>query len=153
MKNSFTIAAICVLGVLAGCAGRPALFPNSDKNLNRTSAEFAADAAKRHPFKANAPHAGDADGRAEYDLMFGTVQVLNTSNEDWKDVEIWVNHDYVCWLPIIEKGDARVKTINFQMLYDGSGHYFWTDGGKNPLKTVEVYRNGKIYNLPTKLSD
>jgi hypothetical protein len=151
--KKYVIAAVCGAGLLAGCAGRPSLVPNSDPNLRRTSAQFAADAAKRHPYKSDAPRGGEALGRAEYDLVFGTLQVLNYSDEDWDDVEIWVNRKYVCWLPKVEKGKQRVKTINFQMLYDEAGNYFWTNGGKTPIQEVELYRNGKIYTVPTFLQD
>ncbi|HZL33972.1 MAG TPA: hypothetical protein VFC78_01600 [Tepidisphaeraceae bacterium] len=153
MKHAILIAGLLGLGVLAGCAQRPSLFPNSDKSLNRKSAQFAADAARRHPYKSNAPRGPEAQGLADYNLMSGRIQILNASDQDWKDVEVWVNHDYVCWLPIIEKGKARVKTINFKMLYDANGNHFRTNGGKNPLETVEVYCDGKMHNLPTKLTD
>src|SRR5256885_16200458 len=99
LSSSIALFALC----LCGCAGRPSLFPNSDPNLRKTSAQFAADAAKRHPYKTDASRAGDAMGRAEYDLTFGHLQILNYSEEDWDDVEVWVNHKYVCWLPKIEK--------------------------------------------------
>ena len=153
MKKSLTIALLAGLGLAAGCAGRPSLVPNSDPNLRRTSAQFAADAARRHPYKADAPRGGAAMGRAEYNLMMGTLQVLNYSDEDWDNVEIWVNRKYVCWMPKIEKGKQRVKTINFQMLYDDAGNYFWTNGGKTPVEQVELYKNGKMYSIDTYLQD
>ena len=153
MKKSLTIALLGGLGLAAGCAGRPSLVPNSDPNLRRTSAQFAADAARRHPYKADAPRGGVAMGRAEYNLLMGTLQVLNYSDEDWDNVEIWVNRKYVCWLPKIEKGKQRVKTINFQMLYDDAGNYFWTNGGKTPVEQVELYKNGKMYSIDTYLQD
>lgn len=153
MNKSLAIALLGGLGLAAGCAGRPSLVPNSDPNLRRTSAQFAADAARRHPYKADAPRGGAAMGRAEYNLLLGTLQVLNYSDEDWDNVEIWVNRKYVCWLPKIEKGKQRVKTINFQMLYDDAGNYFWTNGGKTPVEQVELYKNGKMYSIDTYLQD
>jgi len=153
MNRILTIALLGGLALAAGCAGRPSLVPNSDPNLRRTSAQFAADAARRHPYKADAPRGGAAMGRAEYNLLMGTLQVLNYSDEDWDNVEIWVNRKYVCWLPKIEKGKQRVKTINFQMLYDDAGNYFWTNGGKTPVEQVELYKNGKMYSIDTYLQD
>ena len=153
MNKLAILLALAGAGLAIGCAGRPSLIPNSDPSLRRTSAQFAADAARRHPYKGEAPRGGEALGRAEYNLVLGTVQVLNYSDEDWDDVEIWVNRKYVCWLPKIEKGKQRVKTINFQMLYDDAGNYFWTNGGKTPVQEVEVFRNGKMYTIPTYLQD
>ena len=153
MNKLAILLAFAGAGLAFGCAGRPSLIPNSDPNLRRTSAQFAADAARRHPYKGEAPRGGEALGRAEYNLVLGTVQVLNYSDEDWDNVEIWVNRKYCCFLPKIEKGKQRVKTLNFQMLYDGEGEYFWTNGGKTPVQEVEVFRNGKMYTIPTYLQD
>ena len=48
-RFNWTLSLIAGLGLalFAGCAGRPSLLPNSDKDLRKTSAAFAADAAKR----------------------------------------------------------------------------------------------------------
>jgi hypothetical protein len=42
-----TALACALLGTVVGCSGRPSLVPNSDPSLRRSSAHFAADAAKR----------------------------------------------------------------------------------------------------------
>src|SRR5947207_9463157 len=108
--------------ILAGCAGRPSLIPNSDKNLRRTSAQFAADAAKRHPYKANAPRGGEAVARAEIGYMLKQITIVNLSPETWNDVELWVNQKYVVFVPVMEPN--KLKTLNFQMMYDDQGNYF-----------------------------
>ena len=146
-------AALLACGFLVGCEGRPSLVPNSDPALQRTSTQFAADAAHRFPYPAAAPREGDAKGRVEVDLMLGTLQLLNYSNEDWTDIDIWVNQSYVCHLPKISRSKEKVETINFQMLYNNSGDFFWTDGGKAPIKQVEIYRDGKLYRVPLALAD
>ena len=153
MKSALVILTLAAAGFVAGCDGVPSPVPKSDPNLRRTSAQFAAEAAKRHPYKAEAPRGGEALGRAEYDLVFGTLQVLNYSDEDWDDVEVWVNKKYVCWLPKIDKNKQRVKTIQFRMLYDEAGNHFATNNGKNPVQEVEIYRNGKVYTIPTFMAD
>ena len=145
------ISALLPLGLFAGCQGRATIFPNSDKSLNRTAAEFAADAAKRHPFTGEP--VGPANGRAAVDYQFKTIEILNSSPQDWNNVEVWVNRNYVCWLPIIPQGKQRVKTINFHMLYDDSGNYFWTEGGKKPVTQLEIRHDGKLYTLPMQLAD
>jgi hypothetical protein len=147
------IAPLAVFVALAGCEGRPSLFPNSDDALNKTSTQFAAEAAKRFPYPAAADRAGDAQGRATVDHMFAQLQVLNYSEEDWNNVDIWVNKSYVCHIPHISKAKEKVETLNFQMLYNKDGHFFDTNNGQNPMKEVELYRNGKLYHIPLALSD
>jgi hypothetical protein len=156
MRN-FTHISCCVgviaLGFLAGCEGRPTLMPNSDSTLNKTSTQFAADAAKRFPYPAEAAKAGEAPGRAEIDVMLARLQILNSGDEDWNDVEIWVNQAYVCHVASIAKGKEKVKTVDFTMLYDDKGNYFTTNGGQNPVKLVEMKRNGQMYQIHTSMAD
>src|SRR5205814_856057 len=54
-----------LVALAAGCAGRPSLIPNRDPELHKTSAQFASDAAKRFPYKSDAPQAGEAVARAQ----------------------------------------------------------------------------------------
>jgi hypothetical protein len=151
-RLAYCVAATSV-AFLVGCEGRPAFVPNTDPALNRTSTQFAADAAKRFPYPSSLPHPGTAQGRAEVDVMLTRLQILNSSDEDWNDIEIWVNQSYVCHVPSIPKGMQRVETIGFEMLYNTSGDYFSTAGGKNPVTLVEMRRNGKVYQLPIVLAD
>src|SRR2546423_14025354 len=81
---AFTFTALPGLIVLlAGCSGRPSLLPNSDPALNKTSAAFAADAAKRQPFNTSLPSGGVAKSRAQGGYGMDTVQGVNLSSEDW----------------------------------------------------------------------
>src|ERR1051326_1223672 len=89
---------VAALATATGCAGRPSLLPNGDPALRKTSPQFAADAATRHPYKAAAPRGGEAVARAEADYMFKHLNLVNLSPEDWKDVEIWVNQNYVVFV-------------------------------------------------------
>jgi hypothetical protein len=146
-----TIAFVASLMILAGCAGRPSLIPNSDKNLRRTSAQFAADAAKRHPYKSNAPRGGEAVARAEVGYMLKQITIVNLSQEAWNDVEVWVNRKYVVDIPTMEPN--QVKTINFQMLFDDKGNYFPTDNKKVLVSKVEVLKDGKMFDVPVRLGD
>jgi len=139
--------------MLIGCQGRPTLFPNSDPSLRKTSTEFAADAAKRFPYPGEASKGGDASGRAEVDVMLGQIQILNSSDDDWKDVDTWVNQSHVCHVPLSPKGKQKVETIAFAMLYNGKGDYFTTENGKNPLNRVEIFHDGKLYTVPVRLAD
>ena len=76
-KATFLLVALLLVGC-AGCAGRPSLIPNADKSLRRTSAQFAADAAKRHPYKSDAPRGGEAVGRAQIGVPPGEADVAIT---------------------------------------------------------------------------
>lgn len=152
MKYAVLVSVAFATFFSAGC-NTPTVLPNSDPNLRKTSTQFAADAAKRHPFKADAPRGGEALATATYNLTFSTLAILNYSDEGWTDVEVWVNQNYMVFLPHLEKGNAGVETVPFSMLFDDSGNAFWTDNGKNPVKTVEIYRKGKMYTVPVKLGE
>src|SRR5207244_5572992 len=104
-----TISLLAVVAMLVGCAGRPSLIPNADKNLRRTSAQFAADSAKRHPYKSSAPRGGEAVARAEVGYMLKQITIVNLSPEAWNDVELWVNQKYVVFVPVMEPN--QLKTL------------------------------------------
>ncbi|HEY8748758.1 MAG TPA: hypothetical protein VIM11_12335 [Tepidisphaeraceae bacterium] len=153
-NKSIVLAGLIACGVLAGCEGRPTLFPNSDANLRKTSTEFAADAAKRFPYPGEAAtKAGEISGRAEVDVMLGQLQILNSSDDDWKEIDVWVNKSHVCHIPIIPKGKEKVETVAFAMMYNAQGKYFSTENGKNPVNRVEILRDGKLYTIPVRLAD
>jgi hypothetical protein len=144
---------VIACGLLAGCEGRPSLFPNSDPALHKTSTQFAADAARRFPYPAGAPRGGTAQGRAEIDVMLTRLQILNYSDQDWKNIDIWVNQSYVCHVPNIPAGKQKVETVEFEMLYNAKGDFFSTNGGKNPINLVEIYRDGKLSQIPISMAD
>jgi hypothetical protein len=150
-RFSLTVIAGLSLAMLAGCAGRPSILPNDDKQLRKTSAQFAADAAKRHPFKADAPKGGDAVARAEVGYTLNQIDIVNLSQDTWNDVEVWVNQSYVVFIPVMEP--KKLKTLNFQMMFDDQGNSFPTNNSKVLVKNVEIYRDGKMYNVPAKLGD
>lgn len=134
-------------GLMLGCSGRPSILPNSDPELRKNMAQLSADAVKRHPFKTELPRGGEALARASVDYTFKTVQVLNYSDVDWEDVEIWVNRSYVVSVPKLPHGKDGAKTIDFQMLFDDKGEFFWTDHGKVRIEQLEMLRDGKIYSI------
>src|SRR5437764_432304 len=75
LTRRVTTLAVTALLTATGCAGRPSILPNGDPALRKTSTQFAADAAKRHPYKATAPRGGEAVARAEADYMFKHVNL------------------------------------------------------------------------------
>jgi hypothetical protein len=146
-----SVAAVAVLVLLVGCSGRPSIIPNPDKSLRKTSAEFAADAAKRHPYKKDAPRGGEAVARAQVGYTLNQVDVVNLSQEPWNDVEVWVNQDYVVFVPSMPPN--QLKSLPFQMMFDDKGNYFPLDNKKVLVKKVEILRDGKLYDVPVKLGD
>ena len=148
-KTHTLVLAAAMLAPLAGCAGRPSLIPNSDPALRKTSAQFASDAAKRHPFNAGLPSGGVAKGRAQVGYGRDTIELVNLDAADWQNVELWANRKYVVFIPKIRAGAERVKTINFQMMFDEKGRYFPLDNAKpeRMVRQLEIVRDGTIYSV------
>ena len=143
--------AFIALAMSLGCSGRPALIPNPDKNLRKASAQFAADAAVRHPYKAEIPRGGEAIARSQVGYSMDRLDLVNLSQEEWTDVELWVNEKYVIHLPKVEPN--QLKLIQFQMLFDDKGNYFPTDNKKVLVSKVEVLKDGKMFDVPVRLGD
>jgi hypothetical protein len=146
-----SLALLFVVGGL-GCSGRVSLLPNSDKSLRRTPAQFASEAAKRS-YNPELPDGGTARARAQVAYDVDTIQILNDSEEDWTDVEIWVNRKYVVHMPRIEAGRQRVKSLTFLMLYDDQGNPFPKDNRKQMVESLELVRDGTKYKIPLVLAD
>jgi hypothetical protein len=158
-STGLAAAAVFVIAVIAallggGCAGVPTLWPNSDPALRHTAAEFAADGAKRHPFKSDAPSGGEAAARANVDYGLDIIQIANLSDEEWHDVDLWVNQNWVVHLSKVEKSAQVAKTINFRMLYDDQGHtYTWNQKPETRIHQLELYKDGKMYTVKLALAD
>jgi hypothetical protein len=143
-----------LVAFLTGCSGRPSLLPNSDPALRKTSTEFAVDASRRFPYKANAPQGGDAIGRVQVGYMVKRLEIVNNSADDWNNVEVWVNQQYVVFVP--KMPPHILKELPFQMIYDDQGHYFPkpdSNASDSLVKKVEIYMDGKMYNVPLQLAD
>ncbi len=138
-----------LLIALAGCSGRPQLFPNSDKALQKTSTEFAADASRRFPYKLDVPRGGSASARAQVAYWTDVIEISNLSDEDWHDVEMWVNQSYVVFLPNMEA--HKLKHITFQMIFNDKGTSFPTSGAH--VDKLEILRDGKMYDVTSQLVD
>lgn len=150
-RNQLVLFIVGSIGLLAGCAGRPEILPNSDRALRKTSSQFAADAAKRHPYKADAPRGGQIAGRAQVGYMADVLEIRNGSDADWDDVEVWVNKKYVVYVPKIAKD--TLKHFTFQMIFDENGESFPTNNSTIRIESVEIYKDGKMYDVTTKLAD
>jgi len=146
------IALTLLSSSLVGCSGRVSLLPNSDKSLRMTPAQFASSAAKR-TYQVDLPDAGAAKARAQVAYDTDTVQILNDSEEDWTDVEIWVNRKYVVHVPRIEAGRKRVKSLTFRMMYDDQGNPFPSDNRRQMIDSLEMIRDGQKYTIQLVLAD
>jgi len=148
----FTLCALALIASLgAGCSGRPSMLPNKDKSLRTSSAAFAADAAKRFPYKSDAPRAGQAVARAQVGYTMNQLEVVNLSEETWTDVEIWVNEKYVVFIPTMKP--KELKILNFQMLFNEKGDYFPVNNKTVRINRVEAYRDGQMWDIPVALAD
>lgn len=151
------IALMGLSAALTGCAGRAELWPNSDPLLRKTSTQFAADAAKRFPYKADAPAGGQALANAEVGYFLDRLDVTNLSDVEWTDVEVWVNQAYVVYLPRLEP--KTIKSVPFQAIFNEQGQSFPTRSGawikQQPLMidTVELFRDGKRYDVPVRAAE
>ena len=76
---------------------------------------------------------------------------MNFSDEAWVDADLWVNGKYVVHLPTV--ATKQLKSINFQMLFDDSGHYFPISNMKTHIDKIEIFRDGKLYDVPVRLAD
>ncbi len=152
---SFVIASVCA--VLTGCAGRTELLPNDNAALQKTPAEFAADAAKRHPYKADAPRGGQAKARAEIGYFLDRIDLINLSDTPWTDTEVWLNGEYVVFMPQVNS--KKIEKIPFRAFYNGQGQYFPTSNGsilnRKPIliNKVELFRDGMLYDVSTQTAE
>ncbi len=140
---------VTVIGLIGGCAseGHTSFFANPDPALRKSAVEFAVDGAKRS-YESTARKAGQAQARATFDQQAHRIDIVNLSETDWHDVEVWINQTYVVLVPTMPKGEDNDKKLDFEMFYDQGAHHFDTDGGKNPIKTIEIFRDGAMYTVP-----
>jgi hypothetical protein len=151
VRRLAVVAWVLGAALVVGCAGRPSIFPNSDPGLRKTSAEFAADAAKRS-YPSTAPRGGDAQAQASVDHgLLNRIDVSNLSDATWNNVEVWVNEKYVVNIPTWPA--KRMEQITFQMLYDRDGKSFPVDNKQYRVHALEVFYDGKLYNVPRRLAD
>jgi hypothetical protein len=145
------VLALAVCGMICGCAGRSELLPNKNPALRKTAAEFAADAAKRFPYKAAAARGGTAKGRAQVGYTLNRLEVVNLSDEVWNDVEIWINSEYVVSLPTMKPNE--LQSMPFQAIYNDRGQSFPTNNSKVLVNKVEVFMGGKMWDVPKQQAD
>lgn len=145
MKSGITrvlLAGMCGTMLMAGCQ-RPTLLPNPDPSLRKTKSQLAADASQRC-YREYAPRAYEDKLRAQVAYIMRRLEILNFTEEDWNDVEVWVNQRYVCHLPQMQA--HQLKVVDFAMLYDANGKTY-PQLRHELIEKVEVYRDGKLYTV------
>lgn len=140
------------LALLAGCTNRPTLLPNPDPDLGkRTIAQLSADAVRLYPYPADAERGGQVMGRAQVGYALDVIEIVNLSKEDWNDVVVWVNRAYVIQVPKMRPN--RLVRLPFKMLYNDKGQHFPEDNRKVLVQQIELFQNGKLYDVPVQLAD
>lgn len=134
--------------LVIGCAPRPGVVPNSDPALNKPVASYRTAAAQKI-YPSEAPRVKNLAARASVGYAAKTVDVANLTAEDWTDLEVWVNGEYVVALPKIDKGTLR--SIPWDALFDRNGNHLPTRSHDFVVRTVEVYMGGKVYEIPIRL--
>jgi hypothetical protein len=147
----WSVVCLSVAAAGGGCQGRGYIIPPSDPDLRKTSAELAADSAKRQ-YPAGAPRGGELAAMADIDYgIYNRVEIMNLSDEDYNDVEIWMNEKYVFHA---SKWPAHtLKKVNFATLYDRDGQPFPMDNRKTRINKIEVLKDGKLFSVPSKLAE
>jgi hypothetical protein len=99
------------------------------------------------------PKALEIKARAQVAYPLNRMEVVNFSEKDWEDVEVWVNHKYVCHVPKMQS--RQLKEIHFPMLFDEKGNSFPMNSnkGKMLVRSVEILRNGKMYQVTVEAAD
>lgn len=150
MRHARMLGVLC-LAVAAGCTQRPPPFITNDKSLRKPSTELAADSVKRFPYKADAEKAGEAIARAQVGNTANWLEIVNLSDEDWSDVEVWINKSWVVHLPTMER--TKLKRIPFSAIFNDKGQTFPSSTKIERLQIVEVYRDAKMYTVRLQLAD
>ncbi len=154
----YALIIVAAAMLIAGCETNYSQFiPTPDRDLTKSSKEFRADAAKRkYPttepssVATTAPaQAEKAPFRAEVDYQLRVINIVNLSDTQWNNVEVWANGTYVCFVPTFP---ARMQRgITFRILYT-------PDGVRPPLKglwlqKVDLVKDGVVYPVPLFAAD
>jgi len=97
------------------------------------------------------PSTQELVGAAEVDVEYDKIRLTNLSDEEWKNIDVWVNKTYVVHVPKIEAKQG-VRTLDFQMIYNIKGENLPTDNDKFPITDVEILKGGTMYKVKVKLA-
>jgi hypothetical protein len=153
MRTTAVCTALSLLIIIAGCMDRATIFNNPDPQLHKPISAFRSDALDRFPYKADAPREKEIRARAQVGYHFNRLEVVNFTEGDWENVELWVNRKYVCLVPKMQS--RKLKEIHFPTLMDEKGNSFPMNSNKSEdlIRSVEVYRDGKMYQVAVEAVD
>lgn len=147
MRRATLALSIASISFLAGCMNNAVLIPSSDASLNKKASNFAIDAKSCFPYPADAQRGGDISARAEIGYMWNIINLVNYSGENWDNVEVWVNKQYV--LPLVRLESGAPKRISFKMFYNEQGTYLPLEGVM--VESLELKKNGTLYTIATQI--
>ena len=149
MPNKAHAVVAVMVALAAGCAsGDRRWNPNPELSLQKKPAEYAAYAAEQ-VYPADATRAEGSPVLAEVDYGYDVVNLVNVGEEDWNDVNVWVNQQFV-----VKLGSLPVRVqrgVNFHALYDREGLRAPSRGVW--IRTVEIERDGQLYPLRIRIAD
>jgi len=151
MRRHAVILVGAVLAI-AGCGESKwaSSLPQQDPALRKTKVQFAADAATR-TYPADAPHKMTNDLRAQVEYGVKWLDIANLTDQEWDDVDVWLNQRYVIHVPKIPA--KHLERLWFRGMYDQQGHSFPTDKLPTLVQKLEVFKDGVLYDLPVHLAD
>jgi hypothetical protein len=147
MRRALFALSLVAGSLVLGCQDNAVLIRNTDANLNKSAATFATEAKERFPYPADVQRGERIDARAEIGYMWNIVNVLNYSDQDWENIEIWINKSYVLPLPKMEA--RQTKRISFKMFYNDQGQYFPLGG--TMIEDLEIKKDGVLYRVPCQI--
>lgn len=147
-SRSAVLAAAVAALLLAGCqVNSTNAVPNPDRNLRKKPEQFKADASKRaYPGAATTQ---PSPFRGEVDYQLDVINIVNLSETDWTDVEVWANGQYVCFVPTFPAKMQR--GIAFRILFSPEGQRPPLSGLW--LEKVEIVKGGTVYPVVIRAAD
>ena len=144
--NRITLAlSFLSLAAISGCADQPAVFQSSDPALQKSVSQFRDDAATRFPYKTETPRTPEDKVRAKVEYGIKRLDITNFTGQDLQDVEVWVNQQYVCHVPVVQ--DRQLKHIEFPMLCNILGEPFPKQNSEIRVEKVELLYAGEFHEV------
>jgi len=141
------VLTLSVLSLVVGCKiERATIIPSDVPSLNRPATQLSRDAVARFPFPADFERGGEIAARAEVGYSINSINLLNYTGQNWTDVDLWINRQYVVNLSDVPTG--KLVSINFKHLFSDQGVHFPTDNSVIKVRRVELRQGIRIFDVP-----